>query len=133
MKLAIIFVYLHWQLRNFFVSVSGVTQPWIGQGGGMLLLCYSMICVISLAITYFHIFGPNKRFLNSRKILIIGRNPELTKKRWPEPNKCFLSYFLGRFLAFFHFLSSWQNVGNIKCADDWIRTSDIWCWKRPLF
>ena len=31
------------------------------------------------------------------------------------------------------FWCSWQYVGNIQFANEWIRTADPWCWKRPLY
>ena len=48
------------RLASYFFVVGTATQlvilaphiPWKGQGGGILLLCYSMICISSLAIIY---------------------------------------------------------------------------------
>ena len=40
--------------------------------------------------------------------------------------------FPDSFYLFSSFQFSWQNV-QIKFADDWIRTSDLWCQNWPLF
>ena len=42
-------------------------------------------------------------------------------------------------LASFSLFSSFQStidsqtMFNVNFADDWIRTTDLWCWKRPLY
>ena len=35
-------------------------------------------------------------------------------------------------MAFFASFSSFRLIVHIKFAYDWIRTADLWCWKRPL-
>ena len=41
--------------------------------------------------------------------------------------------FPASFSLFLSFQYSGQYIGNKKFAEDWIRTADLWCWKRPLY
>ena len=45
------------------------------------------------------------------------------KKNWANP---------GFFSLFPSFQYSWHKV-HVKFATDWFRTTDLWCWKRPLY
>ena len=41
--------------------------------------------------------------------------------------------FSATFSLFSSFQYSWQYIGNIKFADDWIRTAVLWCQKQLLY
>ena len=98
----------------------------LGRGGGQVVSMLAFYCANSSS-------NPTEAYMQFLSVKAVWKSENKQKEAEVGP-----FYFLnwavpGPFLFIFVFSIHLTQKEHIKFADDWIRTSDLWCWKRPLY